>query len=170
MERVRRRPPLDQDVARPMSSASLRQIKKSLPETSGLFNSNVKIFYDRISKRIILGGEELCVKKRFVSLRTVEATVLREFLKETSGIKKRLAAADLLVLRKIILRKFDLEMIGEILGSLVKKGILECEKIIIHDQTVEVFKIKQEVRMAKLKKKSKVKKKKEEIEKKKKKK
>ncbi len=165
MERVRRRPPLDQDVARSMGATSLQQIKKSTPETSGLFNSNVMIFYDRISKRIILGGEELCVKKRFISLRTVEATVLREFQKETSGIKKRLAAADLLFLRKIILRKFDLETIGKILGSLVKKGILECEKIIIHDQTVEVFKIKQEIRMAKVEKKSKVKKKKEKIEK-----
>ena len=170
MERVRGRLPIDQEGARPMSSASLRQFKKSRPETSGLFNSNVMIFYDRISKRIILGGEELCVKKRYISLRTVEATVLREFQKETSGIKKRLAAADLLFLRKIILRKFDLETIGKILGSLVKKGILECEKIIIHDQTVEVFKIKQEVKMVKTAKKSKVKKKKEKVEKKKKKK
>jgi len=142
VERVRGRPSLDQDVARPMSSASLRQIKKSTPETSGLFNSNVKIFYDRISKRIILGGEELCVKKRFVSLSVTQATVLREFQKETSGIKKRLAAADLLFLRKIILRKFDLETIRNILRVLVERGILECEKITVQGQTVDAFKLK----------------------------
>ncbi|MCK4264667.1 MAG: hypothetical protein KAX27_06960, partial [Candidatus Aminicenantes bacterium] len=80
MERVRRRLPVDQEGARPMSSASLRQFKKSLPETSGLFNSNVfnskvKIFYDRISKKVILGGEELCIKKRFISLSVAQATV-----------------------------------------------------------------------------------------------
>ena len=142
MERVRRRPPLDQDVARPMISASRRQIKKSLPETSGLFNSNVKILYDRISKRIILGGEELCVKKRFVSLSVTQATVLREFQKETSGIKKILTAADFLILRKNILRKFDLETIGNILRVLVERGILECEKITVQGQTVDAFKLK----------------------------
>ncbi|MBC8357817.1 MAG: hypothetical protein H8E54_02575 [Candidatus Aminicenantes bacterium] len=142
MERVRKRPPLDQDVARPMSSASLRQIKKSLPETPGLFNSNVKLFYDRISKRIILGGEELCVKKRFISLSVAQATVMREIRKETSGIKKRITAADLLIQRKIILRKFDLETIGNILRVLVERGILECEKVTVQDQTVEAFKLK----------------------------
>jgi len=125
-----------------MISASFRQIEKSLPETSGLFNSNVKIFYDRISKRIILGGEELCVKKRFVSLSVTQATVLREFQKETSGIKKILTAADFLILRKNILRKFDLETIGNILRVLVERGILECEKVTVQDQTVEVFKLK----------------------------
>jgi len=139
---VRKRPPLDQDVARPMSSASLRQIKKSLPETPGLFNSNVKLFYDRISKRIILGGEELCVKKRFISLSVAQATVMREIRKETSGIKKRITAADLLIQRKIILRKFDLETIGNILRVLVERGILECEKVTVQDQTVEAFKLK----------------------------
>ena len=142
MERVRGRPSLDQDVARPMSSASLRQIKKSLPETPGLFNSNVKLFYDRISKRIILGGEELCVKKRFISLSVAQATVMREIRKETSGIKKRITAADLLIQRKIILRKFDLETIGNILRVLVERGILECEKVTVQDQTVEAFKLK----------------------------
>jgi len=142
VERVRKRPPLDQDVARPMSSASLRQIKKSLPETPGLFNSNVKLFYDRISKRIILGGEELCVKKRFISLSVAQATVMREIRKETSGIKKRITAADLLIQRKIILRKFDLETIGNILRVLVERGILECEKVTVQDQTVEAFKLK----------------------------
>lgn len=142
MERVRRRPPLDQDVARPMSSASLRQIKKSLPETSGLFNSNVKLFYDRISKRIILGGEELCVKKRFISLSVAQAAVMREIRKETSGIKKRITAADLLIQKKIILRKFDLETIGNILRVLVERGILECEKVTVQDQTVEAFRLK----------------------------
>ncbi|MBL7083621.1 MAG: hypothetical protein ISS41_08325 [Candidatus Aminicenantes bacterium] len=139
---MRKRPPLDQDVARPMSSASLRQIKKSLPETPGLFNSNVKLFYDRISKRIILGGEELCVKKRFISLSVAQATVMREIRKETSGIKKRITAADLLIQRKIILRKFDLETIGNILRVLVERGILECEKVTVQDQTVEAFKLK----------------------------
>jgi len=147
MERVRRRLPVDQEGARPMSSASLRQFKKSLPETSGLFNSNVfnsrvKIFYDRISKKVILGGEELCIKKRFISLSVAQATVLREIQKETSGIKKRITAADLLILRKIILRKFDLETIGNILRVLVERGILECEKITVQGQTVDAFKLK----------------------------
>jgi len=142
MERVRRRLPVDQEGARPMSSASLWQFKKSLPETSGIFNSNVKIFYDRISKRVILGGEELCVKKRFISLSVAQATVLREIQKETAGIKKILTAADLLILRKIILRKFDLETIGNILRVLVERGILECEKVTVQDQTVDAFKLK----------------------------
>lgn len=147
MERVRRRLPVGQAEGKSMNSAGLQQIKKSPPEALGLFNSfnsKVMVFYDRISKRIILGGKELCVKKRFASLSIAQATVLREFLKETSGIKKRLAAADLLALRKIILRKFDLETIGDILRVLVERGILECEKITIQDQIVEVFKIKEE--------------------------
>jgi len=142
MERVRRRLPVDQEGARPMSSASLWQFKKSLPETLGIFNSNVKIFYDRISKRVILGGEELCVKKRFISLSVAQATVLREIQKETAGIKKILTAADLLILKKIILRKFDLETIGNILRVLVERGILECEKVTVQDQTVDAFKLK----------------------------
>ena len=142
MERVRGRLPIDQEGARPMSSASLRQFKKSRPETSGLFNSNVMIFYDRISKRIILGGEELCIRKRFISLSVAQATVLREIRKETSGIKKRITAADLLILRKIILRKFDLETIGNILRVLVERGILECKKVTVQDQTVDAFKLK----------------------------
>jgi len=142
MERMRRRLPIDQVESKSMNSASLRQIKKGLLETSDLFNSNVKIFYDRILKRIILGGEELCVKKRFVSLSVAQATVLREIQKETSGIKKRITAADLLVLRKINLRKFDLETIGDILRVLVERGILECEKITVQGQTVDAFKLK----------------------------
>ena len=142
MERVRRRLPVDQEGARPMSSASLWQFKKSLPETLGIFNSNVKIFYDRISKRVILGGEELCVKKRFISLSVAQATVLREIQKETSGIKKILTAADLLILRKIILRKFDLETIRNIMRVLVERGILECEKITVQGQTGDAFKLK----------------------------
>ena len=142
MERVRRRLPVDQEGARPMGSASLRQFKKSLPETSGLFNSKVKIFYDRISKKVILGGEELCIKKRFISLSVAQATVLREIQKETSGIKKRITAADLLVLRKIILRKFNLETIRNIMRVLVERGILECEKITVQGQTGDAFKLK----------------------------
>ena len=142
MERMRRRLPTDQKRARSIDQAGLRQFKKGLPETSGLFNSNVKIFYDRISERIILGGKELYVKKRFVSLSVAQATVLREIQKETSGIKKRITAADLLVLRKIILRKFDLETIGDILRVLVERGILECEKITVQGQTVDAFKLK----------------------------
>ena len=102
----------------------------------------MKLFYDRISKRIILGGEELCVKKRFISLSVAQATVMREIRKETSGIKKRITAADLLIQRKIILRKFDLETIGNILRVLVERGILECEKVTVQDQTVEAFKLK----------------------------
>jgi len=133
MAKERRRLPLDQDMARSMGATSLQQIKKSTPETSGLFNSKVKIFYDRISKKVILGGEELCIKKRFISLSVAKATVLREFLKETSGVKERLTAADLLILRKIISRKFDFEMIGNILRVLVERGVLESEKITIQD-------------------------------------
>jgi len=144
MAKERRRLPLDQDVARSMGATSLQQIKKSTPETLDLFNSKVKIFYDRISKKVILGGEELCIKKRFISLSVSEATVLREFPKKTSGVKKRLTAADILILRKIISRKFDLEMIGDILRVLVERGVLESEEITIQDQIVEVFKIKEE--------------------------
>lgn len=143
MEKLRQRLPIDQAEARSVNSVNLQQIKeRSLSKAPGYFNPMVKIFYDRILKRVILGNEELCVKKRFVSLSAAQATVLREVQKETSGIKKRLTAEDLLILRKIILRKFDLEMIGSILKTLVKKGILESEKITVQDQTVEVFKFK----------------------------
>ncbi|MBA7497192.1 hypothetical protein ES702_07803 [subsurface metagenome] len=100
------------------------------------------ILYDRMLKRIILGEEELHIKGRFVSLRAMEAAVLKEFLKETSGVKKRLTEVDILTLKRNILRKLDPKLIREILEILVKKGILEYEKITIQGQIVDVFKIK----------------------------
>ena len=103
----------------------------------------VTILYDRMLKRIILGeDEELYVKGKFVSLKTVEATVLKEFLKETSGIRKRLTEVDILTSKRNILRKLDPKIIREILEILVKKGILEYEKITIQEQPIDVFKIK----------------------------
>lgn len=101
------------------------------------------ILYDRMLKRIIFREDnELYIKGRFVSLRAVEVAVLKEFLKETSGVRKRLTEVDILTLKRNILIKLDPKVIREILEILVKKGIMEHEKITIQGQIVDVFKIK----------------------------
>ena len=69
-----------------------------------------------------------------------ETMVLRTVQEGLSGFKKKITASDLR--EKIILRRYDLEAIRNILRSLVKKRILESVKITIQDKVIEVFKTK----------------------------
>lgn len=69
-----------------------------------------------------------------------ETMVLRTVQEELSGFMKKTTASDLR--EKIILRRCDLDAIRNILRNLVKKRILESEKITIQDKVIEVFKTK----------------------------
>jgi len=80
------------------------------------------------------------MKRRFVYLSATETMVLRTVQEELSGFKKKITASDLR--EKIILRRCDLETIRNILRTLVKKRILESEKITIQDKVIEAFKTK----------------------------
>ena len=135
----RRRLPIDQAESRSTKQASLQKKKERLSENSAKFNSNFKFYYDRKRKAIILRTEELAINRRFVSLSATETMVLRT-VQELSGFKKKITASDLM--EKIILRGCDLETIRNILRTLVKKRILESEKITIQDRVIEVFKTK----------------------------
>jgi len=73
-------------------------------------------------------------------LSATETMVLRTVQEELSGFKKKITASDLR--GKLILRRCDLETIRNILRTLVKKRILESEKITIQDKVIEVFKPK----------------------------
>jgi hypothetical protein len=55
--------------------------------------------------------------------------VLRTAQEELSGFKKKITASDLR--EKVILRRCDLETIRNILRTLVKKRILNSEKIAV---------------------------------------
>lgn len=114
--------------------------KERLSENSELFNHNFKFYYDRKLKAVVLRTEELAMKRRFVSLSATETMVLRTVQEELLGLKKKITASNLR--EKIILRDCDLETIRNILRTLVKKRILESEKITIQDKVIEVFKTK----------------------------
>jgi len=135
----RRRLPIDQAESRSNNQANLQKREIS-SENSEIFNSNFNFYYDRKLKAVVLRTEELAMKRRFVSLSAVETMVLRIVQEEFSGFKKKITASDLR--EKIILRGCDLEMIRNILRALVKKGILNSEKIAIQDHIVEIFKRK----------------------------
>ena len=68
-----------------------------------------------------------------------QTMILRTVQEELSGFKKNITASDLR--GKIILRKYDLETIRNILRALVKKKILKSEKIAVRDYIIEVFKL-----------------------------
>jgi len=135
----RRRLPLNQAKSRSTDQANLQKIER-LSENSEQFNSNFKFYYDRKLKAIILRTEELAIKRRFVSLSATETMVLRTAQEGLSGFKKKITASDLR--EKIILRRCDLETIRNTLRTLVKKRILESEKITIQDKVIEAFKTK----------------------------
>jgi len=135
----RRRLPLNQAKSRSTDQANLQKIER-LSENSEQFNSNFKFYYDRKLKAIILRTEQLAIKRRFVSLSATQTMVLRTEQEEFSGFKKKITASDLR--EKIILRRCDLETIRNILRTLVKKRILESEKITIQDKVIEAFKTK----------------------------
>ncbi len=135
-----RRLPLNQAEAKSTVQARLQKKKESLSEYSEKFNSNFRFYYDRKLKAVVLRTEELAVNRRFVSLSAVETMVLRAAQEELSGLRKKLTASDLR--EKIILRGCDMETIRNILRALVKKRILNSEKIAIQDHIVEVFKPK----------------------------
>jgi len=73
-------------------------------------------------------------------LSAVETMVLRAAKEELSGFKKKITASDLG--EKIILRCCDLETIRNILRALVKKRILNSEKIAVQDHIIEIFKLR----------------------------
>jgi len=135
----RRRLPHDQAESRSNNQANLQK-KERLSENSDKFNSNFRFYYDRKLKAIILRTEELAVNRRFVSLSATETIVLRTVQEKLSGFKKKLTASDLR--EKIILRGCDMERIRYILRALVKKRILNSEKIAIQNHIVEIFKLK----------------------------
>ena len=135
----RRKLPIDQAESRSTNQVNLQKGER-LSENSEKFNSNFKFYYDRKLKAIILRTEELAMKRRFVCLSSTETMVLRTVQEQLSGFKKKITASDLR--EKIILRGCDLEMIRNILRALVKKGILNSEKIAIQDHIVEIFKRK----------------------------
>ena len=135
----RRRLPIDQAESKSNNRANLQK-REILSENSDKFNSNFNFYYDRKLKAIVLRTEKLAMKERFVYLSATETMVLRTVQEQLSGFKKKITASDLR--EKIILRGCDLEMIGNILRTLVKKRILESEKITIQDRIIEVFKTK----------------------------
>lgn len=135
----RRRWPLDLAESSSNNQANLQK-REILSENSDKFNPNFNFYYDRKLKAVILRTEELAMKRRFVSLSAVETMVLRIVQEELSGFKKKITASD--IREKIILRSCDLETIRNILRALVKKRILNSEKIAIQDHIVEVFKRK----------------------------
>jgi hypothetical protein len=135
----RRKLPIDQAESRSTNQVNLQKGER-LSENSEKFNSNFKFYYDRKLKAIILRTEELAMKRRFVCLSSTKTMVLRTVQEELSEFKKKVTASDLR--RKFILRRCDLDAIRNILRSLVKKRILESEKITIQDKVIEVFKTK----------------------------
>jgi len=114
--------------------------KERFQKNSEIFNPNFNFYYDRKLKAVVLRTEKLEMKERFVSLSAVETMVLRSVQEELSGFKKKITASDLG--EKIILRGCDIEAIRNILRALVKKRILNSEKITIQNHIVEIFKRK----------------------------
>ena len=136
----RRRLPLDQAEAKSTVQTSLHKKKERLSENSEKFNSNFKFYYDRKLKAIILRTEKLAIKRRVVSLSAAQTMVLRTVQEELSGFKKKISASDLR--EKVILRRCDMETFRNILRALVKKRILNSEKIAVQDHIIEIFKLR----------------------------
>jgi len=80
------------------------------------------------------------MKRRFVSLGATETMVLRTVQEELSGFKKKITASNLR--EKVILRCCDPETIRNILRALVKKRILNSERIAVQDHIIEIFKLR----------------------------
>jgi len=135
----RRGLPLDQTESIPNNQVNLQR-REILSENSEIFNHNFKFYYDRKLKAIILKTQELSMKRRFVSLSATETMVLRTVQQELSGFKKKITASDLR--GKVSLRRCDLETIRYILRALVKKRILNSEKIAVQDHIIEIFKLR----------------------------
>jgi len=135
----RRGLPLDQAESRPTNQVNLHKIE-IISENSEIFNYNFKFYYDRKLKAIILRTEKLAMKRRFVSLSAAQTMVLRTVQEELSGFKKKITASDLR--EKVILRRCDMETIRNILRALVKKRILNSEKIAVQNHIIEIFKLR----------------------------
>lgn len=131
---------IDRADAGSQSVANLLQAKKRLPKNSEHVNPHFKFFYSRKTKRILLVNNNPCMEKSFVLLSAVEAAVLREIQKETSGINKSFTITDL-VIRKT-LRFCDLEAIRSILKVLMKKRILDKEELESIGLKISVFKLR----------------------------
>ena len=131
---------MDKEKRRRLSHDKAESKSTDQAKNSEKFKSNFKFYYDRKLKAIILRTEELAVNRRFVSLSATETLILRIAQEELSGFKKKLTASDLR--EKIILRGCDMERIRNILRALVKKRVLNGEKIAIQDHIVEIFKLK----------------------------
>ena len=137
-EKKRRRLSLNQAESRSAEQASLQKKKEKLSENSEKFNSNFKLYCDRKLKAIVERTKELGTGRRFVSLSATQTMVLRTVQEELSGFKKKITASDLR--EKVILKHCNLETIRNILRALVKKGILNSEKVAVRDYIIEIFK------------------------------
>jgi len=135
----KRKLPHDQAESRLTDQASLQK-RELLRENSDKFDSDFKFYYDRKLKAVILRTEELAMKRRFVSLSATETMVLRTVQEELSGFRKKLTASDLR--ENVLLRHCDMERIRNILRILVKKRILNSEKVAVQNHIVEIFKLK----------------------------
>ena len=127
----------DQASAGSQSEASLQ--KERLLKKSENVNPHFKFFYNKKTRRILLGNNNPCMQS-FVSLSPVEAAVLQEIQKETSGINKSFNTTDLIV-RKT-LRFCDIEAIRSILKVLMKKRILDKEELELIGLKISVFKLR----------------------------
>jgi len=131
---------MDQKKRRRLSHDKAESRSTDQAKNSEKFSYDFKFCYDRKLKVIILGTEKLAMKRRFVSLSATETMVLRTAQEERSGFRKKFTASDLR--ENVLLRGYDMEMIRNILRTLVKKRILNSEKVAIQNHIVEIFKLK----------------------------
>ena len=69
-----------------------------------------------------------------------ETMVFRTVQEKLSGFRKKLTASDLR--ENVLLIGYDMETIRNILRTLVKKRILNSEKVAVQNHIVEIFKLR----------------------------
>ena len=140
MKRKRRKLSLDQSEAESFDKIALKEVSKRISKSSIVFNEKFKILYDRKTKKLILGDEQICGdSRRFKTLSAAQAILLKAFNRVLGKHKKILTVYDLL---------FDLDnswnekMILSVLRVLVKKRILEEGEIQMQDRKISIFKVR----------------------------
>ena len=140
IRKEKRKLPLDQSEAKSFDKKALKKVSKSVTKSSILFNSKFRIIYDKKDRKLILGDEEICRdSRRFKALSATQAIILKTIKNTLGKFKNSVTVSDLFF---NLDDSWNEKMILTVLRILIKKRILEEEKIDIQDQKISVFRLR----------------------------
>jgi len=139
-KRERKRLSLTESEAQSFDKTALKKVSKRLSKNSIVFNEKFKILYDRKTKRIILGDEQICRdSKRFKILSVPQAIILKTIKNILGKFKNSVTVFDLFC---NLDDSWNEKMILTVLRILVEKRILEEEVIQLQDRKTSIFRVR----------------------------